>query len=237
VTTVLDLYSGRGGVGLALDRLDIPHVGVDIEDYRDTYPGEFVQGDASEFVGGGFDVVWSSPPCAAYSTLSATAYGSAEAAREANSTIPELRVREIARTAGAEHVIENVPGSTRAGHLRDPARINGLAFGLPFDLERHFEASFAVPDALGSGEPSVGVRTRDENDQSVRDMAVAKGVPSSWGKQGVRSAIPEEYVRWVLSFCPGVDVERPDREQRMLTEVAVADGGTGKRQNSETTDD
>lgn len=219
---VLDLYSGRGGVGLALDELDVAHVGVDIEDYSDTYRGEFLRGDASEFVGGGFDLVWASPPCTAYSTLSATAYGSAEDALEACPTIPELRVREVAQAAGAEYVIENVPGASRAGHLRDAARVNGLAFGQPFDLTRHFETSFDCPDAYEPGEPAVGVRTRDGDDQSVADLAAAKGVPMSWGKQGVRSAIPREYVRWVLSFCSTVDVERPTREQSMLIEVADA---------------
>jgi len=221
MTTILDLYSGRGGVGLALNQLGVDHVGVDINDYSDTYPGEFVQGDASEFVGGGFDLVWASPPCTAYSTLSATAYGSAEAAREANPTIPDLRVREIAERAGAEYVIENVPGATRAGHLRDPARVNGLAFGLPFDLTRHFETGFSAPDAVERGDPTVGVHTREENDQSVRELAEAKGVPSSWGKQGVRSAIPGEFVRWVLSYCPAVDVDRPTREQTTLDTITA----------------
>lgn len=217
--TVLDLYCGRGGVGLALSDLGVRHVGIDIEDFSDTYPGPFLQGDASEFVGGDFDLVWASPPCTAYSTLSATAYGSADAALDACPTIPELRVREIAKAAGAEYVIENVPGATRHGHLRDPTRVNGLAFGQPYDLERHFETSFHCPDACETGRPTLGVRTRDENSQSVKALADAKGVPSSWGKQGVRSAIPREFVRWVLSFCPSLDVERPRRTQQMLTEV------------------
>jgi hypothetical protein len=223
-TTVLDLYSGRGGVGLALDALDIAHVGLDIENYADTYPGEFLQGDASEFVGGGFDLVWASPPCTAYSTLSPTYYGSREAAIDANPTIPELRVREIAEAAGAEYVIENVPGATRVGHLHDPARVNGLAFGQPYDLERHFETSYPLPDAIEPGDADVTVQTRDGDDQSSRALAAAKGVPVSWGKQGVRSAIPSEYVRWVLSFCPTVDVARPEREQSMLTELQQTTG-------------
>lgn len=221
VSTVLDLYSGRGGVGLALDELDIAHVGVDIEDYSDTYPGEFLQGDASEFVGGGFDVVWASPPCTAYSELSPTAYGSREAAMEACPTIPELRVREIAEAAGAEYVIENVRGAVWEGHLRAPAKVNGLAFGQPYDLTRYFETSYPLPDALQRGEAEVKVQTRDGQSQSARPLAEAKGVPLSWGKQGVRSAIPREYVRWVLSFCPTLDVARPKREQRMLTEVTA----------------
>lgn len=216
--TVLDLYSGRGGVGLALDELGIAHVGVDIEDYSDTYPGGFLQGDASEFVGGGFDLVWASPPCTAYSTLSCTAYGSREAAMKACPTIPELRVREIAQAAGAEYVIENVPPAARVGHLREPTRVNGLAFGQPYDLTRCFETSFHVPDAHRPGEADLKVQTRDGESQSARPLAEAKGVPLSWGKQGVRSAIPAEYVRWVLSFCPTLDVARPEREQQMLTE-------------------
>jgi hypothetical protein len=218
---VLDLYSGRGGVGLALSELGVSHVGIDVEDYSDTYPGAFLRGDASEFVGGGFDLVWASPPCTPYSTLSATAYGSAEAARDANPTIPELRVREIAKNAGAEYVIENVPGATRAGHLHTPARLNGLAFGKPFGLERHFETSFDVPDAYVPGRPETPVATRGDDDQSVRALARAKGVPASWGKQGVRSAIPREYVNWVLSFCPGIDAPRPRRRDALLTEVSA----------------
>lgn len=222
VSTVLDLYSGRGGVGLALSELDgVAHVGVDIEDYSDTYPGDFLHADASEFVGGGFDVVWASPPCTAYSELSPTAYGSRDAAMEAYPTIPELRVREIARAAGAEYVIENVRGAATTGHLRDPSRVNGLAFGKPYDLTRYFETSYSVPDAYQRGDPVVTISTRDEDDQSSRPLAEAKNVPASWGKQGVRSAIPREYVRWVLSFCPTVDVRRPEREQRMLTEVTA----------------
>lgn len=220
-TRVLDLYCGHGGVGLALDELDVAFVGVDIEDRSDTYPGEFVRGDASEFVGGDFDLVWASPPCTAYSTLSATAYGSAEAALDECPTIPELRVREIAESVGAEYVIENVPGASRHGHLRDAARVNGLAFGKPYRMERHFETSFPVPDALGGGEPSITVRTRDGEDQSVADLAAAKGVPMSWGKQGVRSAIPREFVYWVLSHAPTIDAPRPSRSQKMLTEVAL----------------
>jgi len=124
----------------------------------------------------------------------------------------------IAAVDPEHYIIENV---ARCDDLRDPCRLNGLAFGLPFDLERHFETSFSVPDAVEHGEPTVGVYTRKENDQSVRELAEAKGVPSSWGKQGVRSAIPAEFVRWLLSYCPTVDVDRPAREQTTLDKIAT----------------
>jgi len=221
---VIDLYCGHGGVGLALDELDVEYIGVDIEDRSDTYPGEFVRADASQPpLDADADLVWASPPCTAYSDLSPTHYGSRKAAMESCPTIPELRVREIAKELGAEYVIENVPGASREGHLRRPTRVNGLAFGKPYDLERHFETSFFVPDAVEPGEPTVKVQTRDGQDQSAQSLAEAKGVPASWGKQGVRSAIPREYVHWLLSFCPTIDAPRPRREQQTL--LAVADGG------------
>lgn len=222
VPLVYDLYCGSGGVGLALNALDVQFVGVDVEDKSDTYPGEFIQSDASNPpLHPGADLVWASPPCTAYSTLSATAYGSAEEALDACPTIPELDVREIADSLGAEYVIENVPGATRHGHLEDAARVNGLAFGKAYDLERHFETSFPLPDAYESGEPETAVRTRDDDNQSVKALAEAKGVPPSWGKQGVRSAIPREYVNWVLSYCPTVDAPRPRRPQTTLTEATA----------------
>jgi hypothetical protein len=205
MTLVYDLYCGHGGVGLALDELGVDFVGVDIRDRSDTYPGRFVQADASKPpLSAGADVVWASPPCTAYSSLSATAYGSAEAAREANPTILELDVREVADSLGSEYVIENVP---RCEDLRDPAALNGLAFGADYDLERWFETSFDLPDHYTEGTISTPVDTR--RDQSVADLAAAKRVPSSWGKQGVRSAIPRQYVRYVLGYCPTVEGVSP----------------------------
>lgn len=219
---VVDLYCGHGGVGLALDALDVEYVGVDIEDRSETYPGRFIQADASQPpLEATADLVWASPPCTAYSTLSPTAYGSREAAMDACPTIPELDVRGVAERLGAEYVIENVPGASRQDHLENPTRVNGLAFGKGYDLERHVETSFPVPDAYEPGQPDVTVQTRDEDDQSVRDLADAKGVPLSWGKQGVRSAIPREYVHWLLSYCPTVEAPRPTREQQTLAEVSA----------------
>lgn len=219
---VYDLYCGAGGVGLALDELDVEYVGVDIEDHSETYPGEFLQADASAPpLSAGADLVWASPPCTAYSSLSPSYYGSREAAMDACPTIPELDVREIAGRLGAEYVIENVPGASWQGHLNNPARVNGLAFDKGYDLERHFETSFPVPDAVEKGTPDIPIQTRDGDDQSSKPLAEAKGVPASWGKQSVRSAIPREYVHWILHHCPVVDAPKPRRPQKMLPEVTA----------------
>lgn len=265
---VVDLFSGRGGVGQAVASGAIPidpqmHAGFDIEDFSDVYPGRFAQVDLLDDVtveelaerigmavdpygrsirvdrslisdddphfppslsGLTADVVWASFPCTAYSSLSPTHYGSREAALAANPRITD-EFRELLLDIAPHYVIENVPGATRAGDLDANVRVNGLAFGLPFDLERHFETTFECPDAYRDGDPEVTVDTRD--DQSVATLADAKGVPPEWGKQGVRSAIPWQYVNWILGHCPAFPAAVPERVDRPLS---AYNGGAGDYQ-------
>ncbi len=209
---VADLFCGHGGVGHALNTVfnASEFAGFDITDYSDTYPGQFVQADllTSPPVSlSSVDLVWVSFPCTAYSPLSAIHYGSAEEALEANPRIPESGLRTLLEESDCHYIIENVPRASSIGDLRCDARMNGLAFGLPFDMERHFETSFACPDAYRDGTPSVTMST--SGDQSIRPLAEAKGVPAKWGKQAVRSAIPQPYVKWLLHHCPGIDCPKP----------------------------
>lgn len=252
---VVDLFCGRGGVGYAISEMPVPiephmHAGFDIEDYSDTYPGQFARKDLlgetstrdlaapidfpsdqgynsclidqgmiddeygpPSFDGLTADVVWISFPCTAYSSLSPTYYGSQEAALEANPRITD-DLRELALDIAPNYVIENVPRATSIGDLEANVRVNGLAFGLPFDVERHFETTFPCPDAYRPGNADVTIDTR--GDQSVQDLADAKGVPSSWGKQGVRSAIPWQYVYWILHHCPTFPAPAPKRVEGMF---------------------
>ena len=235
-TLVVDCYCSAGGVGVALDALGIHHVGIDIDDYSDTYPGAFEQGDASdvEFVRevvsrhrapGQSVVLWLSPPCQRYSPLTnvnAARYGwdDDEIARRYPS-FEDLNVREV--IAAVDHdayILENVP---RCDDLEDPARINGLAFGKPYRIERQFETDFTVPNALGSGRPTLTMSTRDDYNNTAyqrRELARAKGVPTEWSEQEVHSAIPPEYVRYLLYYCPAVDsVSLPETlQQRPLAD-------------------
>ncbi|ERJ07460.1 hypothetical protein HLRTI_000502 [Halorhabdus tiamatea SARL4B] len=263
---VVDLFSGRGGVGLSLfDKAPLPieprvFAGFDIEDYSDTYPGRFAQADLlddpsleglAEKVGmppGGYDsirvprnvvddeyglpvlrgltadVVWCSFPCQAYSSLSPTYYGSQEAALEANPRITD-ELRDFLTDIAPHYILENVPRATKIGDLDANVRVNGLAFGKPYDYERHFETTFPVPDAYVNGEPEVTIDTR--GDQSVAELADAKGVPAEWGKQGVRSALPPVYVHWILSHCPAVPSLAPKRIDHDLSSFA---DGVGRHQ-------
>ena len=75
-----------------------------------------------------------------------------------------------------------------------------------------------MPDAYVDGDADVPVDTRA--DQSVQALAEAKGVPASWGKQAVRSAIPWQYTWWVLSHCPSVPCPAPETAQRRLASFA-----------------
>lgn len=226
---VADLFCGRGGVGRALGRW-LPRrmfFGVDKVDYSDDYPGRFVQADLIDdrpFDGVIADVAWVSFPCTAYSSLSATEYGSAEKALERNPRITD-ELREWLLEHFGHYVIENVPRASYHGDLDANCRVNGLAFGEGFNLERHFETTFSVPDAYQSGETKIPVDTRD--DQSVAELAEAKGVPAEWGKQSVRSALPWQYVWWVLSYCPSIDIPTPKQDQ--LTMEAVT-GNPGRFQ-------
>jgi hypothetical protein len=226
---VVDLYCGAGGVGIALEEADVRHVGVDVEDYSELYPGEFIQADASQPpLDVDADLVWASPPCQAYSSLSVAHYGSVEAAREVHPTIPELDVREVCQSLTAEdghYIIENVK---RCEHLREPAEINGYGVGLPLSNPRLFETSFPVPDAVGDGHgaPSAGGPTSES--VALRD---AKDLPEYITGNDINQAIPPRMVQYLLHYCPSVpDVDLPDAvesRQSLLGGgfVPVADGG------------
>lgn len=225
---VADLFCGRGGVGRALDEWFPRHmfVGIDNQPYGDEYPGQFIQADlladnGPPLDGVVADLIWVSWPCTAYSSLSATHYGSAEAALDENPRLSD-DFREWLLESSAHYIIENVPRATKIGDLDANCRCNGLFFGEDFDLERHFETSFEVPDAYVDGNASITVDTRE--DQSITDLAEAKGVPSRWGKQAVRSAIPWQW--YLLAHCPSIPCPAPQMEQRSLSEFS--DEGIGR---------
>lgn len=226
---VADFFCGRGGVGQALNEW-FPrnmYFGVDIEPYGEDYPGNFIQADllnnGPPFDGVVADLIWVSFPCTAYSPLSATHYGSAEAALNENSRITE-ELREFLLQHSAHYVIENVPGATRAGDLDANTRCNGLFFGEDYDLERHFETTFDVPEAYAEGTASITIDTR--GDQSPAELAQAKGVPQTWDKQSIRSAIPWQYTWWILSHCPSIPCPAPKMEQQSLK--SFTEGGVGE---------
>lgn len=138
----LDLFCGAGGASMGLHRAGFDVTGVDIRP-QPRYPFAFHQADALAFPLEGFDFIWASPPCQAF-----TALRHMPTAKEHPNLIPETRARLIG--VGASYCIENVPGAPLgdAGHL---IMLCGTMFGLQTadgraELRRHrlFEASFSI---------------------------------------------------------------------------------------------
>lgn len=138
----LDLFCCAGGAGMGLHRAGFEVVGVDIKP-QPRYPFKFHQADALEYPLDGFDFIWASPPCQAY-----TNQGKGKGH-------PELiePTRERLENSGVAYVIENVVGAP----LRDYFRLCGSMFGLGVRRHRHFEASFPVlvPNCDHSGQREI----------------------------------------------------------------------------------
>lgn len=219
---VLDICSGPGGVGVALreafsqPNLDGWFLGVDVDDHEATYPGRFVQRDLRELtlenlgLGGKVDLVWVSFPCLAYSRLSHIHH---DDPTEVHPTIPEFNVRELCGRLGHEYVIENVE---TCHDLREDRtiRVNGRPFDRPIHYPRKFETSFHDRFKMGDGQftgPTDDVDLVPTATANRHELAKAKGIPeaSEWAEQEVKSAIPPQYVAFVLSHCPTLPEVRP----------------------------
>lgn len=224
---VLDLYCSAGGVGLALDRLGLSHVGIDIEDKSNKYTGDFIQADASDIdqLAGklrerygkvpDFDLVWASPPCQAYSSLS---YVHHDDPTEAHPTIPELNVREICKQLGDHYIIENVSG---CHHLVEPTRINGYGVGEPYGLERWFETSYGTPHAVGTGSSELDMSNGIGRSYTV--VRELKNLPDYFNKVEARSAIPTPFVQHLLHYCPSTPGVSPVGETKQTLLGVVGD--------------
>ena len=172
---VTDGYSAPGGVGVALDDLSVRHLGIDIEDYGNTYPGEFVQDDCSDVESTASfetpDLFWLSPKCQAYSILpwaNVSRYDWDETPKERYPTFEDPNVREVIGAVAPDHyIIENV---VTCDDLRDPCRPNGLAFGLPIENCRHSRrvSPFQTPTNEGRRRSLSDMATFGRNSPSYR---------------------------------------------------------------------
>lgn len=138
----LDLFCGAGGATKGLQRAGFHVTGVDNRP-QPRYCGDvFHQADALTFPLIGFDFIWASPPCQAFTSLRFM-----PTAKAHPNLIPQTRARLIA-TSG-EYCIENVEGAPLSGYL---TLLCGTMFGLQTpdgraELRRHrlFETSFSIP--------------------------------------------------------------------------------------------
>ncbi len=127
----LDLFCCAGGASEGLRRAGFDVVGVDI-DPQPHYPFEFHQADAMTYPLDGFDFIWASPPCQAYTLCQ----------RIQGNTHPDLvaPTRDRLTASGALWCIENVPGAP----LISPVELCGMMFGLQTYRHRLFECSYPL---------------------------------------------------------------------------------------------
>lgn len=193
---LLDLFCGGGGASAGYHRAGFDVVGVDIEPHP-TYPFEFHQADALEFPLEGFDAIHASPPCQAYSAMSACRPGLAD-------KYPALveEVRERLDATDVPYVIENVPGAP----LRNPVTLCGTMFGLKVYRHRLFETrpSIYFPPAVCTHFVSMPRAGRIHPDGwvsvagSVRQAPARAAMGIDWmtGRE-LSEAIPPAYTEWV----------------------------------------
>lgn len=185
---LLDLFCGPGGAGMGYHRAGFEVVGVDIM-RQPRYPFEFIQADALTFPLDGFDAIHASPPCQAYSRITAI---------RRDYPYPDLigPTRDRLAPLTTPWVIENVPGAPLDAQLR----LCGSMFGLQVRRHRLFEANWQLPFAPFSCDHresvlnmyTSGARRRGTDRQYINAMGVTWATTANGGE-----AIPPAYTEWI----------------------------------------
>ena len=197
IVRCLDLFCGSGGASAGLHRVGFDVTGVDINP-QPHYPFKFIQGDALEQDLTGFDFVWASPPCQAFTAM--------QHIRKNAHKHPDLiaPMRDKLTAWGGAWVIENVKGAP----LRNATMLCGTMFGLRIVKHRYFETSWEMPVLLPLPEcDHSDVYDPWHGKRNIKEMQAAQETPwipagGGTGKSGVRAtcvnnAIPPAYSEWI----------------------------------------
>jgi DNA (cytosine-5)-methyltransferase 1 len=164
---LLDLFCGAGGCSVGYQRAGFDVVGVDNRPQLH-YPFEFCQHDAMELLNdvadygqdvlhdsfGHIDVIHASPPCEAFTQMSARWRGKGTKADEH----PDLLTPTLAilRPLGLPYVVENVQGARAI--MRTTLTLHGGMFGLGVHRPRLFESNVLLLSArTRQAESPIGV--------------------------------------------------------------------------------
>lgn len=195
----LDLFCGAGGVSRGLQLAGFHVTGVDIERQPHYIGDVFHQADAMTFPLEGYDLIWASPPCQAYSM-------SAQSQRNQGKEYPDLlrAIRDRLLETDTPWIIENVKGAP----MRADYRLCGCMFGLKLRRERWFETSWngfallpscyhpePVVSVVGHGTPA-WVRQRLGFNPTIKDYRAAMGI--DWmNRDELSLAIPPAYAEYL----------------------------------------
>lgn len=132
----LDLFCGAGGATRGLMAAGFHVTGIDLNPQPQYCGDSFVQADALRppFDLTGFDFIWASPPCQAYTGMQRL---NTRAPKRDHPKLIEP-VRAMLQASGRLYAIENVPGAP----LLNPTILCGSMFGLKVWRHRLFEANF-----------------------------------------------------------------------------------------------
>lgn len=127
----LDLFCGGGGATKGLQQAGYHVTGVDIVRQPHYCGDAFIQADALTFPLDGYDLVWASPTCKRYSTITKTA----KTEDTWPDQIPAIRAR--LHEWGGSYIIENVITAP----LENAVMLCGAMFGLKVYRHRLFESN------------------------------------------------------------------------------------------------
>lgn len=199
----LDLFCCEGGVSTGLVNAGFDVTGVDVEP-QPRYPYRFIQADALEFDLRGFDFVWASPPCQAFSRVTP---------RDVRASKVDLidRVRRRLVAWGGPWVIENVPGAP----IRPDLKLHGRMFDLPMHRDRWFESNllllapstrrYARDGATHRSLRKAGAWTRAGNAEMICMAGAFTGAPRAraalgmpWASRyGLAQCIPPQFAEFI----------------------------------------
>lgn len=185
--TAIDLCCAEGGASAGLVQAGFEVLGVDIEP-QPRYPFKFMQADAlgldPDFLAG-FDLVWASPHCQAYSRTKGLT--TSERPRDVE------RFRSLLQRAGRPYIMENVPGAP----LRVTTVLRGSDFGLPIIRERHFESNVMLltPGSVDRSRPAVTMAGHFKGAALAREIV---GMP--WASiYGLAQCVPPAYAKYLAA--------------------------------------
>jgi hypothetical protein len=149
---LLDACCRKGGAAAGYIAAGFDVVGVDIEDHSDGYPGEFIQGDAVEYVhryGCKYDAIHISAPCQANIPITQANRKREGWEDDHVNLLPDFRQAAAQSTwSSTPVVLENGPSDA----IRPDLVLCGLSFGLPTLRHRAFE--FHGPAAARPEQPA-----------------------------------------------------------------------------------